>query len=243
MNDLMQAISERHSSRKYLDTPLEELNLQYLNGLIKDFNKKFGLCMQLILNDERAFQGFTKSYGIFQGVEHYLALVGKTNDPFLLEKCGYYGERFVLEATRLGLGTCWVGGTFSKKDCPVAVAADETFVCVIVIGNIADELSFREKFIHRVTHRKTKHLEDFYDSNVKLPDWFKKGIEATKIAPSALNKQPVKFYYLKNETTCSVPKYDSHEAIDMGIAKLHFEIAANNGKWEWGNEALYVLNS
>lgn len=239
MHDLVKAISERHSSRKYLGTPLEDENIRFLNELINECNKKSGLCIQLILNDEAAFKGFSKSYGMFSGVSHYLALVGKTNDPYLKEKCGYYGERIVLEATLLGLGTCWVGGTFSKKDCPVLQKSDETFVCVIVIGNCESELSLKEKFIHQITHRKTKRLEDFYESDTDVPKWFTRGVVAVKVAPSALNKQPVKFHYLNNEVTCTVQKYDSYEAIDMGIAKIHFEVAANNGHWQWGNHAPY----
>ena len=61
--------------------------------------------MQLVLDEEKAFDGFMAHYGKFSGVKNYIAVIGK-KDSDLQEKCGYYGEKVVLEAQRLGLNTC-----------------------------------------------------------------------------------------------------------------------------------------
>lgn len=57
---------------------------------------------------------------MFSGVNSYFAMAGRRADLCLREKVGYWGEKLVLEATRLGLGTCWVGGTFDRRPAPAA---------------------------------------------------------------------------------------------------------------------------
>ncbi len=74
------------------------------------------------------FDGLKKSYGLFSGVRHYLALVGNKTDMLTVEKLGYYGELLVLHATALGLGTCWVGGTYDDSCCPVTLEENESVI-------------------------------------------------------------------------------------------------------------------
>lgn len=72
-----------------------------------------GLHMQLVLDEPKGFDGFMAHYGKFSGVKNYIAVIGKKGRD-LEEKCGYYGEKVVLYAQRLGLNTCWVALTYSK---------------------------------------------------------------------------------------------------------------------------------
>ena len=74
-----------------------------------------GMKIQLIIGNGNAFNGFRKSYGMFSGVRNFIALVGGEIDAVALEKLGYFGELLALRCTALGLGTCWVGGTFDRK--------------------------------------------------------------------------------------------------------------------------------
>ena len=59
-------------------------------------------------------------------------------------------------------------------------------------------------------------------------------MEAASKAPSAMNKMPTRFIYSRGEVSAYVQDY-SLNAIDLGIAKLHFEIGAGQGKWQFGN--------
>lgn len=235
--ELTEAISIRCSRRTYIIKPIENDKIQILKALVDEANKKGNLHLQLILQNGGAFQHFGKSYGMFSGVENYIALIGK-NEPNLNEKLGYYGEKIVLEATRLGLGTCWVGGTFDRASCPCAIREGEIFRAVITIGNVAPEHTLQEKLIIKATHRKTKPLNEFYESDGALPKWFLNGIECAAKAPSAMNKQPVKFYYKDSVVTAKINEAHDYEFIDLGIAKLHFEIGAG-GSWEWGSGAAF----
>lgn len=238
MNDL-EAIELRHSRRAYLDSPIPAESIRHIDEYIEKLNRLSGLSIQFIKNGREAFQGFNITYGMFSGVQNYFALVGKLSEKDLSEKAGYYGELLVLEATKLGLGTCWVAGTYNKNNCPCTIQKDETLVCIITVGNVAEKKSFKENAIYRLAHRGTKAINDLYTSDTQVPDWFLNGMKAVQKAPSAVNKQPVYFRSVNGIITAEVSNMNSHQSIDLGIAKAHFEIGAG-GKFEFGNGAAFT---
>lgn len=233
--DLKQAIEQRISRRSYLQTPIKKTTAESLQTLCEHTNEQLGLRVTLVQNNGAAFAGLRRSYGMFSGVENYFAMIGKTADPNRNEKLGYCGERLVLAATVLGLGTCWVGGTYDRKSCPVAIQPDEMLECVIAVGNVFEEQSTKERLIYKLAHRTGKTPENLYQADAPVPDWFSMGMKAVGRAPSALCRRPTVFSYRKGQVRARVPHYESHEGIDLGIAKLHFEIGAGGGDWEWGN--------
>ena len=235
MMDTMEAIDRRISRRSYLPTPLPEKTVRILQGAIAEANTASGLQISLVQNGGAAFSGFRRSYGMFSGVRDYFALAGPCNDLCLMEKVGYYGELLVLEATRLELGTCWVGGTYDKKSCPVRLRPGDELVCVISVGAVPKEPGWKEKLIYRMVHRSTKSVEQMYTAEGTPPDWFLAGVCAAQKAPSALNRQPVMFSWKNGIAAAEVPDYATHQAIDLGIAKAHFELAAGCGRWKPGN--------
>jgi len=237
MTDL-EAIDLRHSRRGYLDTPIAAASIKQLQASIEQYIKVSGLSIQWIEDGREAFQGFSLGYGMFSGVRSYLAFVGKTSDVNSKEKVGYYGELLVLEATKLGLGTCWIGGTFNRKQCPATIREGETLVCLISIGNVAEKKGFKENAIYKLAHRGTKSLKELYSSDKQVPSWFLEGMKAVQKAPSAINQQPVYFTYRDGLISAEVKHTDNHQPIDLGIAKLHFELGAG-GKFEFGNKASF----
>ncbi|MDR1700664.1 MAG: nitroreductase family protein [Lachnoclostridium sp.] len=239
-SNLQKVMDQRTARRKYLKTEIESSTVKSLQEYIKEINKKGQIKMELVLNDETVFKGFRKSRGMFSGVRNYITLVGKANDNLAMEKLGYYGEQVVLYATALGLGTCWVGGTFDRSSCKAALSAGESVICVISVGNVRSEKSLKEEFIHMMTHHKTKNMEQLYISDTDVPDWFMKGIMAVQKAPSAVNRQPVTFTYKKDKVTAFVEDISSQGyALDLGIAKLHFELGSGGGVWQFGNFGEY----
>jgi len=230
MTDLLDAISHRCSRRKYKPKALEVSAAETLQDLITEYCGKENLKIRLITANGDAFNGFRKSYGMFSGVCNYIALIGNKTDIIGLEKLGYYGELLVLNATMLGLGTCWVGGTFDRGACPVDLDADESVVCAITVGYVEQEMSVKEKLIRWGAHRKSKTEEQMYISDSQIPDWFKSAVAAVSMAPSAINRQPVTFSYIDGTVTASVNNIvgDGY-AFDLGIAKLHFELGAGGG--------------
>ena len=121
--DIKEAIKERHSVRQFQDIPVTEVDREQLNELIKACNTESGLHMQLILNDPDCFNTFLAHYGKFTNANNYIAMVGKKSFGDLDERCGYFGQKIVLEAQRMGLNTCWVAGTYGKGKCKAAMMA------------------------------------------------------------------------------------------------------------------------
>jgi len=231
---IQEAINIRTSRRTYIKVPLEEDQIEKLQLLINDYNQIGGFRIKLIINNNEAFKGFTRSYGMLTNVCHYFAFIADKHDPYADEKIGYYGELLVLHCTTLCLGTCWVGGTFSKSKIPFSLTPSEKLSCIITVGKVADIPTGKEAFIYKMTHRKTKNISELYNSDTIIPEWFSQGMEAVIKAPSAMNKQPIMFHYQNGSVTANIHSKTKYlKNLDLGIAKLHFELGAGGGTWEW----------
>ena len=162
-------------------------------------------------------------YGKFKNVKNYIALIGKKEDN-LEEKAGYYGEIIVIKAQQLGLRTCWVAMSYNKNKSRALIKPGEKLLMVISVGYGETD---------GVPH-KTKPIEKlcFVDGN--MPDWFKKGMEAAQLAPTAMNQQKFRFE-LSGNTVKAVAGLGFYAKVDLGIAKYHFEAGAGKNGWEWNS--------
>ncbi|MBK1811121.1 nitroreductase [Clostridium sp. YIM B02505] len=239
--DILEAIEKRRSRRSYLSTPIAKDKIEKIESLISKYNEEGGISIQFVEDGSDAFNGLRKSYGMFSGVKSVLALIGKSDDPNLAEKLGYYGELLVLEATKLDLGTCWVGGSFDKKTPIGKLRNDETLVCVIPIGNVEETQTIKEKLISKAVHGKIKPVEEFYTAVGEVPNWFSEGMKAVQKAPSAKNTQKVRFNYNEGSITAGIENTYVFDLIDLGIAKAHFAIIAD-GYFEFGNPGKFIKN-
>jgi nitroreductase len=222
---LLEAIDARTSRRTYLGTPVDAERAAKLRALIDEANAASGLSIRFIDDGASAFGKLSKSYGMFRGVRSLVALVAKKNTPELFEKIGYQGERIVLEATRLGLGTCWVGGTLDRNNPALKIADDETLAAVITVGDVPADKTTKERLITRLTHRSAKPIEKFYVADVATPPaWFLAGVTAVMKAPSAMNRQSVRVTLKGEAVTLHTEIDDDAGKMDLGIAKAHFEI-------------------
>ncbi len=240
--DLSEAIQARTSRRTYLETPISKEAADKLIAMMDEVNHQGNLSLRLIMNEPAAFGKLRKSYGMFKGVRNYILLIGR-NGADAKEKLGYYGEKLVLLATQLGLGTCWVGGTLDRSIGDRYVQPGEFFHGVITIGNVESDKSFKERLIAKATHRKSKAIGEMMKAEGEVPEWFLAGMSAVQKAPSAVNAQPVTFTYLRGIVSAYVAseKY-GHEKVDLGIAKLHFEIGAGGGTWELKDKGVFRRN-
>lgn len=219
--ELFEAMKKRHSVRQYIDKPIEGEVLEALLSEIDGCNKEGDLNIQLVLNEPKAFDSFMAHYGRFEGVTNYLALVGKRCRD-LDEKCGYYGERLVLKAQQLGLNTCWVALTYKKIPGAFKVEKGEKFTVVISIGYGRN----------RGLRRKSKAAEQVSNISDISPKWFKSGVEAALLAPTAVNQQ--KFYLtLDGNKVKAKAGLGPCAKMDLGIVKYHFELGAGKENFEW----------
>jgi len=217
--DIRQAIIERHSVRQYKDLPIEEGKCIKLNSLVEECNRESGLNIQLVLNDPKCFDVFMAHYGMkFRNAMNYVALVGRKDIPDLEEKAGYYGEKIVLFAQQMGLNSCWVAGTFGRKKSRVQIAGDEKFICVIAIGY--GENSGKQ-------HR-SKPVEKLCGEDLsKMPEWFREGVDAALLAPTAINQQKF-FITMENDEPLIIARNAAMAKIDLGIVKYNFEAASGH---------------
>ena len=237
-----QAIGQRVSTRRFAGGAVAESELDKLRGLVGAYNEESGLSMQLVVGDTAPFEGKQAS-GMFQGSSGYLALIGKASDAHRMEKEGYFGERFVLEATSMGIGTCWVASSFGREKSAASVGEGEILDLAIVFGIAEKKLSLKEKMIRKVLGKNARTIADVAPDAEVSPEWFKAGVYAVMKAPSTKNSMP--FLFAFNNGAAVAKAVGDHERVmvDLGIAKLHFEIGAGNGKWEQGDNALFIRSA
>ena len=219
--DLLKAMSERHSVRSYTDRRITGADLDSLRRLVDIANRESGLNIQLVVDEPEAFDCRMARYGKFTGVRNYIALIGKDSKE-LEEKCGYYGEYIVIGAQALGLNTCWVGLSYQKVENAYKVEKGEKLLLVISIGYGADKVS---------PHR-SKSYSDVVKGSANAPEWFKSGVEAALLAPTALNQQKFTFEFVGNKVRAKA-KWGPYSKTDLGIAKYHFELASGKGRDIW----------
>lgn len=219
--DLAEAIEQRHSVRSYTEQRIEGEVLAELQKEVAACNEESGLNIQLIVDEPEAFSGFKAHYGKFSNVRNYLGLIGKKEDG-LDEKIGYYGERLVLKAQQLGLNTCWVALTYSKRKSKCVVEKGEKMVCVIALGYGATQ---------GVAH-KSKPVSSLCRTDGDMPAWFAAGMNAAILAPTAINQQKFRLT-LEDNKVHAESMGGPYASVDLGIVKHHFEIGAGLDNFEW----------
>lgn len=212
--EIIDAMKVRHSVRQYEEREIEEAVLRELQAEADMCNQEGGLHIQIVTNEPKAFSGFMAHYGNFRGVTNYIAMVGPKGD-LLDEKCGYYGERLVLKAQQLGLNTCWVAMTYSKIPGAVQIQPGEKLAVVISIGYGKNQ----------GTEHKIKTVSEVSNVSDDTPDWFKAGVEAALLAPTAMNQQKFTLNYADGRVVAKAGM-GFYTKMDLGIVKYHFELGS-----------------
>ena len=180
--------------------------------------KDFCLPGRLLKTEQDEQVAFCKKIHVFKK----LGTSGrKKDDPD--EKVGYYGEWVVLHAQMLGMNTCWVGLTYSKRKLDIRVGKDEKLVCVLALGYGADQ---------GVAHE-SKPMEELCDCDGDMPEWFRNGMEAAMLAPTAMNKQKFRFTLNGDGKVSAKTAGGPYSEVDLGIAKLHCELGAGKDNFQW----------
>jgi len=230
---LSDAIPCRASCRDFLPEPLSSAQQQQLGKAVDQCNHRSGLRVALVCGEAKPFASFLKTFGQIKGAQNYFLLAGPAADPDLEEKCGYFGEELVLTAAAMGLGTCWVGGTYDKKSCLHHLREGEELVCVIAVGCPAPAAGGKKE-------RSRKSLLTLAPECGGAPDWFESGMAAVRLAPSAMNRQGYTFSFRRDGAVrVRLSGAGSFALVDLGIAKRHFELGAHGGEWTWGDGGVF----
>ncbi|WP_240542127.1 nitroreductase family protein [Bifidobacterium sp. CP2] len=270
MMSLLEAIDARHAIRAYTDEPVAPDTLAALQAEIDACNAESGLHIQMAAGLEDAFLGLKTHYGRFKGVHNAIALVGRapaddTTDATLQsfkdadgspvspeaaalqERVGYYGERLVLHAVRLGLDTSWAvldGAEGVSDDAWWSLDDGESVVWVIAFGHGARpggrrrskpmaELACVEGGASDAAARDASDGDATADT-ADWPDWFVRGMEAAMAAPTSLSQQPFRFTLHADDGSVTAEALDGLFAhVGLGCAKYHFEVGAAPHEVVW----------
>ena len=208
---VFELIKERYSCRSFDGKAIDGDTLLALRVFVESqgagpfgTRPKFGLIAALA-DDASMLKGLG-TYGFIKNASAFLVGAANRSAEALID-FGYMAELAVLKATELGLGSCWLGGTFNRSRFATAVGLDgraddtptgQTVVCVIALGNFPVDIDPRIGFIReRVggAHRKPAAALWFGGSLgsplAGSPFIFDEQLlEAVRLAPSASNKQP-----------------------------------------------------
>lgn len=212
--DIYEAALARHSVRSYTDEKIDEKAAAKLREAIEAVNLESGMNFQLNLDEPEGFSEAFAMYGRFDGVTDYIAVVGPEGMDV---EAGYYGEKLVLEAQMLGICSCWVARTFNEKKAKYTLRPGDKLYVVISLGYGVDA---GKPHI-------SKKAEEVSNADENSPQWFRDGVAASLLAPTAMNRQDFGFELAPDGETV-VPKIadGAYGGIDMGIAQFHFDLGS-----------------
>jgi nitroreductase len=236
----------RKSRRRYDGRPVDPAVLEDLARRFEPFRPFPAARVVVVAHPpEVVLRGIVGNYGRIIGATAYAAFIGESASSGVQAAVGYIGEALILEATSLGLATCWVSGFFRPDAvrAQIAVAASERIFAVTPIGRAPETYSRRDR-IYRTLARSDarKPLSELVEAAGRpLEPWQEKAIEAARLAPSAGNRQPWRFSagpeFVEVGTTGSRDEERYPKRLDCGIAMLHLELGARaagkRGSWAW----------
>lgn len=261
MSSMVESIKIRTSSRNYEERTIEpEKRRQIENYLSSNEKGPFGSTLRFQLFDfaEEGQEQTEKlgTYGVIKGAR--LFIVGSVIEADkAMEDYGYCMEKNILMATSLGLGTCWLGGTFKRSSFAkkIGLSANEVIPAVSPLGYATEKKRLTDSLFKFFARSKTRKPWEklFYSNDFNTPliksdvERYATCLEAVRLAPSASNQQPWRilrkegnntfhFYLKRAKMYAKAIKRIDLQKVDMGIAMCHFELAARElgpkGNWQ-----------
>jgi nitroreductase len=242
-------VRRRYSCRSFAGRALEPGTLSKLEAFPAGLELPFRSRLRFGVIDGKAVRAqslfSTGSYGLIKGARFYLAALAGRSDPRRWEDIGFALEAAVLLAAALGVGSCWIGGVFDRRNFgrALGILPGEQLPAVVAVGWPAARPSLRERVVRWGARGKTrKEAGDLFFSQ----DWrsplaigglghWAQVLECVRLGPSASNKQPWRivrrdeafhFFLDRDKAYSSLMPLADLQRIDLGIAMCHFQLAA-----------------
>lgn len=228
-------VARRWSRRAFDGRRVEPEVLATLSDCCERFRPYPGARAVLVVDPALdVFTGILGSYGKVTGAPHLLVFIADSTEPYADQHIGFVGEAAVLEATRLGLDTCWIAGFFNAGRVAkiIDLAPGERVYSVSPVGYAAAATTAMENTMRgMVKAKKRKCIEELAPGiGASWPQWAVAATETARLAPSASNRQPWRFrleeggLVVAKDGDLEVPKVTKR--LDCGIAMLHVELGA-----------------
>lgn len=258
---LSESIKIRQSWRTYLSTGMSNAQKQEIIEFIKNLPRtpfsQFGSQTRFEILDMNEIDPSQAkqlgTYGFIKGTRQFL--VGCfTPADYALENYAYLFELIVLKATEMGLGTCWLAGSFNKSGFAAAFVknTEEHIPAVSPLGQIPKHRRLKEQMLRKAFKAKTRFpwSKLFFegDFSTELTEEkagpYKSILEMVRIGPSAANRQPWRivkdvqnhaFHFYVYDPHESHPGWTQFRSLDLGIACAHFDLMCQElgfkGQW------------
>lgn len=239
-----EAVKNRYSVRSYEKRPVDDQMKQKILSYAGELKNPLGpqMRVQLIEKDTAPNGEKLGTYGIIKGTNLYLG-VTIPDEVYAMEALGYDFEQLVLYATSLGLGTCWLGGTFNRSAFTKAmeIREGELFPILSPLGYPAKKRSLTEQVMRRSikADARLSWKELFFVNDFRNPlteeeaGEYRFPLEMLRLAPSAVNKQPWRvlkddngFHFFEKHSLGGEHGSIDMQRIDVGIGICHFHLAA-----------------
>lgn len=236
-------IERRSSCRSFDGGKRDEAALDQLSDFIQGINASAGADMRFVLlRHFYGVEGRLGTYGVISGAFDYIVGVFPKEGGDAL-KFGRLFEEIVLYATALGLGTCWLGGTFQRTDFEAQAnpGEDEFIPIVSPVGIAAPRLRLVDRAFRAGagSNRRKPFRELFFDGSADTPlseedaGEYLQALQSVRLAPSASNRQPWRVikdganfhFYLCRNKGYGPSNFDIQKN-DIGIAQCHFAMTA-----------------
>ncbi len=261
-------IGERTSRRSFQPKPLEEsIRSRIQQMLDENIKGPFGnRCSFRLIErfDDQNKRYKLGTYGFIQGAQYFIVGMVKVA-PMAFVDYGFLLEKIILELTEMGLGTCWLGGTFDRSEFAKAVHLEEGWLipAITPVGYATANRSIGDSLIRfGAGSKKRKNWEElFFDQHPTSPltesdaAGARHCLEAVRLAPSASNNQPwrvirrdnyLDFYLERKPGYRKLFSAVDLQMVDMGIALCHFELQAKETgtiiAWKKRNENPQVFD-
>ncbi|MBP8640425.1 MAG: nitroreductase family protein [Oscillospiraceae bacterium] len=239
-----EAVKTRSSVRTYEDRPLSFEVKEQINAYIGTLSNPFSVDVSFRLLESKSTANGEKlgTYGVIKGAKDFIGATVPEGE-FALEALGYTFEKLILYAASLGLGTCWLGGTFKRSEFAKAmdVKSNELFPAISPIGYPFGKKRLIETLARRVAKADMRKdwSELFFKHDFSHPltqadaAEYAFPLEMLRLAPSAVNKQPWRIIQTENADHFYKTKVPENsrasfdiQKVDIGIAACHFHLAA-----------------
>ncbi len=257
---ITEIIKIRKSIRSYKSEKMEDTLKNKLTEYMKSVETPFASSVRLTIMDSDIMKsnGEIKlgTYGVIKGASSFI-VSAINNDELSLLNLGYKLESVVLYAASLGLGTCWLGGTFKKGEFSKAMELKDGEILPIVspIGYPSENKRILDTFMRTMAGSNNRlpweklFFEDSFDKSLSKSsaDMYAEPLEMVRLAPSASNKQPWRIlkqgnqwhFYINHAKGYSSALGFDMQKIDIGIAMCHFEMTLKelgiSGVWRKNN--------
>ena len=145
-----EAVKARSSVRNYADREIEPDKMEAIRRFVEALDNPFHQEVSFHWLMPEALPAGQKlgTYGVIKGAKRFIGASVRPG-PLALEALGYEMEALILYLAHLGLGSCWLGGTFNRKGFAKAmeIGEDHLFPAITPVGYGAPKRHVTEKLM------------------------------------------------------------------------------------------------